>query len=129
MTDEDKYKRKYMQIQVEVLTKENLDRLEKHCKKAIHYERGNIREEHEVVLALLYKYLEQQVLLEKQDNRIKELEEALEEKNRTIEKMAKYIEKTDMDEYTCQHCKHQDKDCTTDECIEVIIEYFEKKEG
>lgn len=58
MTEDEKkdYKADYMQDPCNILTKENLDRLEKHCKKAINYERGNIRKEHEVVLALLYKY-------------------------------------------------------------------------
>ncbi len=56
MSEEEKYKANYMQKPFDILTKENLDRLEKHCKKAIHYERGNIREEHQIVLQLIYEY-------------------------------------------------------------------------
>ena len=61
----------YMQNPFEILTKEELDRLERHCKKAIHYERGHIREEHQVTLELIYKYQEQQTELEKKDKIIK----------------------------------------------------------
>lgn len=50
------YKADYMQNPFNILTQENLERLEKHCKKAIHYERGELKEEHEIVLELLYKY-------------------------------------------------------------------------
>lgn len=39
-----------------ILTQENLENLEKHCKKAIYYERGEVKREHEVTLDLLYKY-------------------------------------------------------------------------
>lgn len=53
---EEKYKAYYQQNPFDILTKENLDKLEKHCKKAIHYERGNIREEHQIVLQLIYAY-------------------------------------------------------------------------
>ena len=54
------YRAEYMQNPFEILTEENLERLEKHCKKAIHYERGEIKKEHEVTLCLLYRYQEQQ---------------------------------------------------------------------
>ena len=40
----------------DILTKENLDRLERHCKISICYGEKNIKEEHELILALLYKY-------------------------------------------------------------------------
>lgn len=66
------YEAEYMQNPFEILTEENLERLEKHCKKVIHYERGEIKEEHEVILCLLYKYQELQEQKEKQN---KELEE------------------------------------------------------
>ena len=52
----DIYKNNYMQNPFDILTKENLDRLEKHCKNSISYGNRSIKEEHEVTLALLYKY-------------------------------------------------------------------------
>ena len=76
--DNELYKAHYMQVPVSILTEENLSRLEEHCKKAIHFERGNIKEEHEVTLALLYKY--------------KKLES---EKQNLIEKLEKDIDKAD----------------------------------
>ena len=66
------YKASYMQNPFEILTEENLKRLEEHCKKAINYERGEIKREHEVTINLLYKYQEQlDVLIRK--NRIIDL--------------------------------------------------------
>ena len=67
----------YMQNPFEILTKEELDRLERHCKKAILYERGHIREEHQVTLELIYKYQEQQTELEKKDKIIDLMSEQL----------------------------------------------------
>lgn len=54
--DNELYKANHMQVPVTILTEEKLSRLEEHCKKAIHFERGNIREEHQIVLDLIYKY-------------------------------------------------------------------------
>ncbi len=56
------YKANYMQNPFTLLTKENLDKLEEHCKKSIHFERGI---EHSVTLELLYKYEELVEKLEK----------------------------------------------------------------
>ncbi len=77
------YKAEYMQIPFEILTEENLERLEKHCKKAIHYERGKIKKEHEVTLCLLYRYQDQQEKIEKQ--------------NKIIDLMANYIKTLTVD--------------------------------
>lgn len=66
------YRAEYMQNPFEILTEENLERLEKHCKKAIHYERGERKEEHEVTLCLLHRYQEQQKQIEKQNKRLEE---------------------------------------------------------
>lgn len=73
MNKEEIYKATYMQNPFDILTKENLDKLEKHCKKAIHYERGNLKEEHEIVLQLLYKYGDS-IPKQKIRDKIKELE-------------------------------------------------------
>lgn len=73
----DIYKASYMQNPCNILTEENLNRLEEHCKKAIHYERGEIKREHEVILDLLYKYKEQQEQIEKQNKIINLIEEDL----------------------------------------------------
>ena len=75
--DIEDYKASYMQAPFDTLTKEKLDRLEKHCKKAIHFERGHIQEEHQTVLDLLYKYQEQQAKLEKKDKVINEMAKQL----------------------------------------------------
>ncbi len=67
------YKAEYMQNPFEILTEENLERLEKHCKKAVHYERGEIKKEHEVTLCLLYRYQEQLEKIVKQNKIIDEM--------------------------------------------------------
>ena len=59
MVDEnemDIYETNYMQIPIDILKKENLDSLKKHCKISIRYGEKSIKEEHELILALLYKY-------------------------------------------------------------------------
>lgn len=53
-----KYERIYLQEPIRFLTKENLERLEEHCKRAIFFERGRIKEEHELVLELLHRFRE-----------------------------------------------------------------------
>lgn len=55
MSEADNFKNRYLQQPITFLTEENLDKLENHCKKAIHYERGV---EHQVVLELLERYKE-----------------------------------------------------------------------
>ena len=67
------YKAEYMQNPFEMLTEENLERLEKHCKKAVHYEKGEIKKEHEVTLCLLYRYQEQLEKIVKQNKIIDEM--------------------------------------------------------
>lgn len=68
----------------------------------------------------------------KKDNRINELEKALEKKDKTILKMAKAINSYDIDKDICKqmgqrkHCSDYDEEY---ECEKCIIEYFEKKEG
>ena len=82
-TNNNLYRTEYMQNPFEILTEENIERLEKHCKKAIYYERGEIRKEHEVTLCLLYRYQEQQEQIKKQ--------------NRIIDLMATYIKSLTVD--------------------------------
>lgn len=88
--EENYYKTEYQQIPVTMLTKENLDKLEEHCKKTIHIERGI---EHSVVLELLYKYreleTEKQNVIEKLEEKIEILEETL-DLCETDGKIAKY---------------------------------------
>lgn len=71
------YRAEYMQNPFEILTEENFERLEKHCKKTIHYERGEIKKEHEVTLCLLYRYQEQQEKMEKRNKIIDLMAEQL----------------------------------------------------
>ena len=73
------YKAIYTQDPCNILTEESLNRLEEHCKKAIHYERGEIKREHEVILELLYKYKEQQEQKESQNKIIDLIEEDLQQ--------------------------------------------------
>lgn len=49
------FKSEYLQQPTTLLTEENLEKLEKHCRKAIRYEKGI---EHQIVLELLFKYKE-----------------------------------------------------------------------
>jgi len=106
MNTEVDYKSHYMQNPFDTLTKEKLDRLEKHCKKAIHFERGNIQEEHQTVLDLLYKYQEQQSELEKKD--------------KVINEMAEWITKIDPTIYC-------DKSKCDDNCKECVVKGFTNK--
>lgn len=66
------------EIPVTMLTKENLNKLEEHCKRTIHFEKGI---EHSVVLELLHKYrkieLREQKLIEKLEEDIELLEFAI----------------------------------------------------
>lgn len=66
------FKNNYLQHPITFLTEENLDKLETHCRKAIHYERGL---EHQVVLELLERHKEHLAEREQDKKRIKELEE------------------------------------------------------
>ena len=65
------FKNNYLQHPITFLTEENLDKLEIHCRKAIHYERGL---EHQVVLELLERHKEHLAEREQDRKRIKELE-------------------------------------------------------
>lgn len=96
------YRAEYMQNLFEILTEENLERLEKYCKKAIHYERGEIRKEHEVTLCLLYRYQDQQKQIEKQNRIIDSMAEVIcrldtmnnyNSWNNNIQEVKKYFEK------------------------------------
>lgn len=60
----DLYKTAYMQNPVNILTDENLKILESHCIMTCQYNRGRLKEEHEIVLKLLSKYKEQITELE-----------------------------------------------------------------
>ncbi len=77
------YTTEYMQDPVEILTEDNIKRLEEHYKKAIYYERRK-KKEHEITLCLLYEYREQLEKIEKQ-NKI------IEKQNKIIDKMANNI--------------------------------------
>jgi hypothetical protein len=41
--------------------------------------------------------------------------------------MAKYIVDIDITEIMCPKCKYRNTECTMQECVESIIEYFKKK--
>lgn len=71
------YQANYMQNPFEILTEENLNRLEEHCKKAIRYERGELKKEHEVTLELLYEYQKQKEKVTKQNKIINLIAEEL----------------------------------------------------
>lgn len=78
------FKNRYLQRPITFLTEENLDKLENHCKKAIHYERGV---EHQVVLELLERYKEFLAEREEDKKKINKLEycvEELKKYNKTI---------------------------------------------
>lgn len=73
-------------------------------------------------------------LLEKQDNRIKELESDKEIKNKIIDRMAEYINKLDIDEDICtkniinpELCNEQYSNCK--ECIKQYFENLAKESG
>ena len=72
MSEADNFKNRYLQQPITFLTEENLDKLENHCKKAIHYERGV---EHQVVLELLERYKEFLAEREEDKKKIAELKE------------------------------------------------------
>lgn len=116
MNEKEIYKASYMQNPFNILTQENLDRLEKHCKKAIHYERKEGLLEHQLTLDLLYKYRDQQAELEKKDKMIDEmaLNIATNDSN-----LCQYIDET----IRCKKYAGENK-LTCDECIK---QYFERK--
>lgn len=73
-------------------------------------------------------------LLEKQDNRIKELESDKEIKNKIIDRMAEYINKLYIDEDICtkniinpELCNEQYSNCK--ECIKQYFENLAKESG
>lgn len=93
MSEKDKmdiYEADYMQIPVDILTKENLDRLERHCKISIRYRNKSIKEEHELILALLYKYQDSILKLK---NRLYEIQALYEENLKKAD--LKKVEKID----------------------------------
>jgi len=71
------YKANYMQEIIIMPTKENLDRLEEHCRRSIKYDIGKRFREHEITLSLIYKYRQlesnNQKLIEKLEERIKQI--------------------------------------------------------
>lgn len=71
------YQANYMQNPFKILTEENLNRLEEHCKKAIRYERGELKKEHEVTLELLYEYQKQEEEIVKQNKIINLMSEKI----------------------------------------------------
>lgn len=80
------FKNNYLQHPITFLTEENLDKLEIHCRKAIHYERGL---EHQVVLELLERHKEHLAEREQDKKRIKELEEENKKLNKILNKINK----------------------------------------
>lgn len=78
------FKNNYLQHPITFLTEENLDKLETHCRKAIHYERGL---EHQVVLELLERHKEHLAERESDKKRIKELEQ----ENKTLKNFTSAI--------------------------------------
>lgn len=79
LSKEEIYKANYMQLPCIMLTKENLDRLEEHCKRNIRYDAGKRFREHEIVLRLLDKYNQ---LETREQKLIDKLEEDIEKFNR-----------------------------------------------
>lgn len=77
------YTTEYIENSAEILTEDNIKRLEEHYKKAIYYERRK-KKEREITVCLLYKYREQLGKIEKQ-NKI------IEKQNKIIDKMANNI--------------------------------------
>lgn len=70
--DYETFKMKHIQKPISFLTEKNLEELEEHCKKTIHFERGI---EHKVTLELLDRYRE---LESEKEKLIKKLEEDIE---------------------------------------------------
>lgn len=73
------FKNKYLQQPITLLTKENLELLEKHCERQVRHEVGQRLREHEIVLELLYKYKEletdKQKTIEKLEELLKEIKQ------------------------------------------------------
>ena len=125
------FKNNYLQHPITFLTEENLDKLEIHCRKAIHYERGL---EHQVVLELLDRYYQYQKELKDKNNRITKLQKENKEKDKQIDLMAEYMEEN-MDEYQLDeiyakqyNCNGMERNWTRGKEKEVkdIKQYFEK---
>lgn len=91
MSEEINYENKYLQEPITFLTEKNLEKLEKHCKKASNYERGI---EHKVTLELLYRYDE---LKNERDKLIEKLEKDL--KNIKNESLPEFKTVTDLIRY------------------------------
>ena len=51
----------------------------------------------------------------------------IEKQDKIINAMAKYIADIDITENMCPTCKYRNTECTMQECVESIIEYFEEK--
>lgn len=87
------FKEEYLKRPITFLTEENLDKLEIHCKKSIHFERGM---EHQITLELIERYKEYLVKEQMYKKKIKELEEKnkiLNCQNKQVENYAEELKK------------------------------------
>lgn len=118
------YKSAYMQNPLNLLTKENMKKLEEHCIKNCQYNSGRIKEEHEIVLQLIEKYEEQQNEIEKMATTINKDSFRILELARIIEEIAKacYLTWTQK-EYDFLGIQYSTNHQIT---IKNIIEHFEK---
>lgn len=68
------------------------------------------------------------------DNKIEELEKAVDKKDKIIDEMAVLIANLDIDKEICKHqittfCDDKAQEVSVSICIKCIKEYFKKKEG
>lgn len=97
------FKNRLLQRPITFLTEENLDKLEHHCKKAIHYERGV---EHKVVLELLERYKE---LLTKREEDKKKIDKLQVLEDDLKDKRIVYVDTPEFEEKFIPKQKVKDK--------------------
>ena len=134
MLSEENFKNKYLQHPISFLSEENLEELEKHCRKVSNIERGV---EHKVVLELIDKYYQYQKEIQDKNNKIKNYKKENEEKDKQINLIIEYF-LNELHKYTsfggvAEFCKNKKTvECYKTKCSICIKEYFSKlskKEG
>lgn len=110
------FKNRLLQRPITFLTEENLDKLEHHCKKAIHYERGV---EHKVVLELLERYKE---LLTKREEDKKKIDKLQVLEDDLKDKRIIYVDTPEFEEKFIPKQKVK-------EGLEDIEDYFDRLNG
>lgn len=121
------YKTAYMQNPLNLLTNENLSKLEEHCINNCRYNSGRIKEEHEIVLQLIDEYKKQVKEVEKMVATINKDSFTILKLGKMIDEMAKacYLTWTSKEyeffgiEYNSNH----------QIAIKNITEYFRKRVG